>query len=85
MFVKNELPYCNGHGKIFIDGAWIGNMNIPTMDLKKEMVTRRRQKCLHFGLWIKGRDLHINCDSGRVMRPVLVVENKKLIVTDVDE
>jgi DNA-directed RNA polymerase II subunit RPB2 len=67
--------------KVFVNGAWIGTHREPAAlhrDLKN---IRGRENMLHESITIirdiRDRELRITTDSGRICRPLFVVENDK--------
>ncbi len=70
---------------IFLDGRIIGFTNQPK-ELVKELREKRRMGLLspHIGIsYLKDfNEVRINCDSGRLQRPLIVVENGKPRLSD---
>ena len=68
-------------GKIFINGDWVGIH--PEMDkFKNELVSMRRKGIIDvytsISWYIQLNELYINTDAGRIIRPLLIVDNNKL-------
>ncbi|GAB2215510.1 hypothetical protein Droror1_Dr00019897 [Drosera rotundifolia] len=68
--------------KVLLDGEWVGTCD-DSMSFVNELRRRRRRKQLPHLVEIKrdpeNREVRIFCDAGRILRPLLVVENLKKI------
>jgi DNA-directed RNA polymerase beta subunit/intein/homing endonuclease len=70
--------------KIFLDGEWIGFTENPIL-LRNELLKMKRNNIflntngVIFNLVMN--EIRINADSGRLSRPLLLVENNELVVT----
>jgi DNA-directed RNA polymerase subunit B len=77
---KNE-----GTNAIFMDGHIIGTTNSPKK-LVTEIITRRRKGNISNTVnvsWVpEFEEIHINTDSGRVQRPLIILENGKQTLTE---
>ncbi len=73
------------NAKVYINGRLIGFHNDP-LKLTKEIIGRRRESKLSEQINVAYHDdtneVYINTDAGRVQRPLLVVENGKLRITE---
>lgn len=74
----NDIPTLT---KIFINGNWIGCHPDPT-DLYKILISYKRNndfpKDIGIVHNILNKEIHINMDAGRVMRPLFIIEDNKL-------
>jgi DNA-directed RNA polymerase II subunit RPB2 len=81
-----DIPpmYKKLYTKIFINGEWIGVSKEP-LELMKFLKQKRRigeiEKTIGLIHNFTTREIRINCDGGRLSRPLLCVENNKLVVT----
>jgi DNA-directed RNA polymerase II subunit RPB2 len=73
-----------GNAKVFINGDWVGIHDKPH-ELIVELRSLRRQGLIHIFTsisWnIDANEIFIITEGGRVCRPLLVVENNKLMIT----
>jgi DNA-directed RNA polymerase II subunit RPB2 len=71
----------NGKAKIFLNGAWIGIYENPK-ELTEILKKKRRKNIIPDEVSMvnnfENREIKIYTDSGRVQRPLLIVENKKI-------
>src|SRR3989338_9438977 len=71
--------------KVYINGRLIGFHPDP-MKLTREIIARRRESKIseqaNVAFHEDTNEVYINTDAGRVQRPLLVVENGKLKITD---
>ncbi len=74
-------------GKVYINGRLIGFHKDPKK-LAKDLIQKRRQGKLDFHIGIAFHEdtseVYLNTDSGRVIRPLLIIENGKLKLTSDD-
>ena len=67
--------------KIFVNELWIGSTNNP-FELVSKFKLLRRIGCVHWSVsiafHISKNGIYIYCDEGRLLRPLLYVENDKL-------
>jgi len=91
--VKSILPKCGlRHVKVskgwvpypdvpvFVDGMIVGVCSDPVMFVEKFRQYRRKGKIpweANIKYWKEFREVHITTDSGRILRPLIVVENGK--------
>lgn len=73
----------NNHIKIFINGNWMGVINIKySLDLYNELKAKRREgiidKNTSIMFDVDKKDIRIYFDGGRLIRPLLMVEDNKL-------
>jgi DNA-directed RNA polymerase II subunit RPB2 len=72
-----------GNAKVFINGDWVGIHDKP-QELVIELRSLRRQGLIHIFTsisWnIDANEIFIITEGGRVCRPLLVVENNKLLI-----
>lgn len=71
--------------RVFINGDWIGvveNGNELFLHLKNKRMNGFIDKHVTFCLNYKDKTLHIYSDGGRLIRPLLRVENNQLLITD---
>jgi DNA-directed RNA polymerase II subunit RPB2 len=93
-FINNYLidiqdihPYnFNKNSKIFINGEWLGFTNLP-IELVNKMrnlrISGELEKTVSIQFHTTTNEIHINCDNGRLFRPLLrVVDNDLLINSD---
>jgi len=81
VYEANETLKLSG-AKVFVDGNIIGYCNSPA-ELRREFRERRRMgeistevNITHFSrIHGKREEIHLNCDEGRVRRPLIIVEN----------
>ena len=70
--------------RVYLNGDLIG-IHPNGKELVKQLRNRRRRDLLHHEVNVcyyeDSNDVVINCDSGRLRRPLLVVENGKLLLT----
>ena len=75
----------NGENVIFLDGHVIGNTDKPEIFIEN-FKQKRRQNKLHPHIniaWIpEFEEVHINTDTGRLLRPLIIVENGKTKLTN---
>lgn len=63
---------------VFLNGEYIGHHQHPKKLVKKFREERRRGKIdwrISIKYWEKYREIHINADSGRILRPLIVVKD----------
>jgi DNA-directed RNA polymerase II subunit RPB2 len=69
--------------KIIINGKWIGSHKNP-LELSKKLKIYRRQGKINYEVSIiydvAINEIRIYSDSGRILRPLLIVENKKILL-----
>ena len=74
--ISNDL---NESTKIFINGRWVGIHRLPDLLLYKIMRLLKLNSIIHIYTsiyWeIKTSEFHIFTDSGRLLRPLLVLKN----------
>jgi DNA-directed RNA polymerase II subunit RPB2 len=71
--------------KIMINGEWIGVTDDPvtlTADLKQMRITGEIEKQVSIAHHYNKKEININTDAGRLLRPLLRVVNNKLVLTD---
>lgn len=71
--------------KVFINGEWIGLSNDPaklTEFLKEKRRLGDIEKTVGIAHNYMTKEIRINCDAGRLIRPLLRVKNNKLILTE---
>jgi len=69
--------------RVFVNGEWIGITKNPidiTTMLKKKRMEGVIDKTVSIVFDIGGREIRIYCDGGRLYRPLLRVENNKLVL-----
>ena len=73
-----------GRAKVFVNGDWVGIYDKP-QELTNELKKLRRQGLINIYTsiyWsIDYNEIHINTEGGRIVRPLLVVEDNKTLVT----
>ncbi|MEK6821563.1 MAG: DNA-directed RNA polymerase subunit B, partial [archaeon] len=71
-------------GKVFVNGKLVG-FHKDIQQLTKDIIAKRRtgkiDPHVNIALHDDIRELYVNTDSGRVQRPVVVVENGKSRIT----
>jgi DNA-directed RNA polymerase II subunit RPB2 len=81
-----DIPpiYKKIYTKIFINGEWLGISKDP-ITLINFLKSKRRngeiEKTIGLSHNFNTREIRINCDGGRITRPLLCVNNNKLLVT----
>lgn len=73
--------------RVFINGAWIGNVAQPMLLVNLFRLMRRNGLINAFTsiAWYVERDeIFICCDGGRLVRPLYVLENNELVITPAD-
>src|SRR3989344_1840778 len=82
MFMVSESAK---NAKVYINGRLIGFHNDP-IKLTREIIGRRRENKISEQINVAyhedTNEVYINTDAGRVQRPLLVVENGKLKITE---
>ncbi len=79
----------NGWAKVFLNGTIIG-YHPDGAKLVEEIRKLRRQGKIHYEVNVAYyrteyiNEVYVNCDAGRIIRPLLVVENGKLKITKED-
>jgi DNA-directed RNA polymerase II subunit RPB2 len=71
--------------KIFINGTWIGCHQDPILFVKLFKLYRRNSlinSSTSISFYTIDNEIKIWCDDGRVIRPVYIVENNELLITD---
>lgn len=71
--------------KVFINGTWIGCHNDPIAFVHTFKLHRRNSLingATSIAFYTLDNEIKIWCDDGRVIRPVYVVENNELLITD---
>jgi DNA-directed RNA polymerase beta subunit len=83
---NNLNMFTDEYFRVFINGTWVGIHNNPTLT---DFLRKNRRKgaiadtvSIYFN--INRAELHISCDAGRLYRPLIVVENNKLMITEQD-
>ena len=76
----------HNYGKIFVNGDWLGG-HIEMDKVHKELISMRRKGIINIytsiAWYIQTNELYINTESGRITRPLLIVdENNKLRITE---
>ncbi len=70
--------------KVFLNGEWLGMTDKP-IGLTQMLKDRRRagdiEKSVSIVFHIGEKEIHIFCDGGRIIRPLLRVENNRLLIT----
>ncbi|KAK8396457.1 hypothetical protein O3P69_005481 [Scylla paramamosain] len=82
LFAGEDCPAPDRLGKVFVDGRWAGNAEVPLWRIKARLVKYRRRHALHLGVHLRNHDLHIDTSGGRPVRPLLVVQGGALVLTD---
>ena len=76
-----KSSYISSLVKIFVNERWIGSTSNP-FELVSKFKLLRRIGCVHWSVsiafHISKNGIYIYCDEGRLMRPLLYVENGKL-------
>ena len=72
------------YGKVFVNGDWVGGHT--KMDvLHKNLLSMRRKGVINIftsiSWYIQLKELHINTESGRISRPIYIVDDNKLRIT----
>lgn len=74
--------------KVFVNGNWVGMTRNP-INMIEDLRRRRRIGQIHYSVsfTLKNKELKILCDDGRLIRPLLRVENNQLVITrkDIDD
>ena len=69
------------YNRIFIDGDWVGFTNNP-FELKNKFILMRRNGSInrYFSIYLdfNTKETYIQTDSGRLVRPLLIVENNSI-------
>jgi DNA-directed RNA polymerase II subunit RPB2 len=80
----NDIHY---FAKVFINGSWIGCSYNP-FNLVNEFKLRRRNGLINsmtsISWYPEKNEIFIYCDNGRITRPLYIIENNALLLTDVD-
>jgi DNA-directed RNA polymerase II subunit RPB2 len=71
--------------KVFINGNWVGMTRDPVRTIE-DLRRRRRIGQIHYSVsfTLKNKELKVLCDDGRLIRPLLRVENNQLVITQKD-
>ena len=81
--IHSEMIY--GKCKVFINGDWVGIHEKPNV-LLGELLNMRRNGEINIYTSISWNipinEIHISMEGGRLMRPLIIVENNKSLVTD---
>lgn len=73
--------------KIFVNGAWIGSHDEPDILIKKLRSARRKgfiNPFISISWYIQMNEIYIFSDAGRACRPLYIVDNNKLRITEQD-
>lgn len=88
---KNIVPYSNYDQlcKVFMNGNIVGKTPNPEL-LVKEIKNHRKTGLLNYDVSVghdkEDNEIHVYCDSGRLIRPVMKVEDNKVCLLDyIDE
>jgi len=67
---------------VFVNGILIGTTAYPH-ELISQLKKMRRCGDISYevGICFKSNEINVNCDAGRIIRPLLIVENGKLLIT----
>lgn len=80
--VKDSCTSLSGKDKVLVDGEWVG-VSADSLSFVGLLRRRRRKRQLPSEVEIKrdvpNAEVRIFCDAGRILRPLLVVENLKRI------
>ncbi|XP_021864536.2 DNA-directed RNA polymerases IV and V subunit 2 [Spinacia oleracea] len=80
--VHDSSTSLSGKDKVLVDGEWVGVCS-DSLKVVEELRRKRRRKRLPCQVEIKrdvqNAEVRIFCDAGRILRPLLVVENLKRI------
>jgi len=80
--ISSQVIY--GKAKIFVNGDWVGIYDKPN-ELYQELRKLRRQGLINIYtsiVWnVEINEILISTEGGRLVRPLLVVENNKLLIT----
>jgi DNA-directed RNA polymerase II subunit RPB2 len=71
--------------KIFLNGEWLGLVKDPiilTKMLKDKRSNGEIERFVSISHNFNTREIRINCDAGRLIRPVLKVENNEILLKD---
>lgn len=71
--------------KVFLNGEWLGMTNKPvqlTSMLKDKRFLGEIERFVSIAHHYTNNEICINCDSGRLIRPILKVENNRILLTD---
>uniref|UniRef100_A0A803N1C3 DNA-directed RNA polymerase subunit beta n=2 Tax=Chenopodium quinoa TaxID=63459 RepID=A0A803N1C3_CHEQI len=78
--VSDTCTSLGGKDKVFVDGDWVG-VCADSLSFVQELRRNRRKKRISSQVEIKrdvqNSEVRIFCDAGRILRPLLVVENLK--------
>ena len=70
--------------KVFVNGAWMGNTETP-MELYRDIKNKKYQALVSpytsVVFDIANKELHFCTEAGRIVRPVLRIENRKVLIT----
>lgn len=83
--VEDAAPRLRHAGvKVFVNGCWLGMVDDPT-PLYREAKRLKRHGVLNsytsITLDVHSREMHLCSDAGRLTRPLLIVEDGKLLIT----
>ena len=73
--------------KVFINGDWVGCISEPINFVKTFKLYRRNSlinSVTSIAFYTLEGEIKIWCDEGRVIRPVYVIENNELLITDTE-
>ncbi|XP_020519928.1 DNA-directed RNA polymerases IV and V subunit 2 isoform X1 [Amborella trichopoda] len=77
-------PSLSGKDKVFLNGEWVGLCE-DSSRFVSELRNMRRNKLIHHQVEVKRdqpqHEVRIFSDAGRILRPLLIVENNKLCVS----
>ncbi|XP_057522850.1 DNA-directed RNA polymerases IV and V subunit 2-like [Amaranthus tricolor] len=80
--VNDTSTSLSGKDKILVDGEWVGvcvNSLSFVQELRKKRQRRRLPSQVEIKRDVQNAEVRIFCDTGRILRPLLVVENLKKI------
>lgn len=70
--------------KIFVNGEWVGIHHDPKLTLNILRYSKRQNQSIQYDVSIvhdvQYKEIRINTDPGRICRPLLIVENGKLLI-----
>lgn len=75
----------NNYTKVFLNGEWLGLSREPhvlTKMLKDKRILGEIEKQVGIAHNYNKQEIHINTDAGRLLRPLLRVENNQLVLTE---
>jgi len=84
----NEVKNVKGDkSKVFLNGKLVGIHQQYNPFIRQLREKRRKGEIgqhINIGFYIDSKEIQINCDAGRATRPLLVIKNKKLLITGED-